>query len=77
MIQQFVGSVVGGPVVGGRLTSRSVACGFNKIQKKKKHVWGNDFAFDQGLFCYSNSNFFYVGDKYETFLIARSGHLNL
>ena len=35
MIQQFVGSVVGGPVVGGRLTSRSVACGFNKIQKKK------------------------------------------
>ena len=35
MIQQFVGSVVGGPVVGGWLTSRSVACGFNKIQKKK------------------------------------------
>ena len=33
--------------------------------------------FGRGLFCYSNFNSFYVDDKEETNLIARSNHLNL
>ena len=33
--------------------------------------------FDQGLVCYSKFIFFYIDDKEETNLIARSSHLNL
>ena len=33
--------------------------------------------FGQGLFCYSNFNFFYIDDKEKTNLIARSRHSNL
>ena len=30
--------------------------------------------FGRGFFCYSNFNFFYIDDKEETNLIARSSH---
>ena len=33
--------------------------------------------FSRGLFCYSNFGFFYIDDKEETNLIARSSHLNI
>ena len=33
--------------------------------------------FRRGLFCCSNFNFFYIDDKIETSLIARSSHSNL
>ena len=33
--------------------------------------------FGRGLFCYSNFIFFYIDDKKETNLIARSSHSNL
>ena len=32
--------------------------------------------FGRGLFCHSNFNFFYIDDKEETNLIARSNHSN-
>ena len=48
--------------------------------KSTKNMFGvviSSVHFDRGLFCCSNFNFFYIDDKEETSLIARSSHANL
>ena len=50
-------------MVGGRLVGGSVVPRFEK--KTEKSMFGIVIApvhFDQGLFCYSNFNFFYIAD---------------
>ena len=45
-----------------------------------KNVFGvviSPVHFVRGLVCYSNFIFFYIDDKEETNLIARSSHLNV
>ena len=64
--------------VGGRLVDESVVRGFNKTQEKNMfEVLVLPLQFGRGLFCYSSFSFFYIDNKVETNLIARSSHSNL
>ena len=72
------GQWVCGWVVGGRLVDESVVSGFNKTQEKNMfEVLVLPLQFGRGLFCYSSFSFFYIDNKVETNLIARSSHSNL
>ena len=75
MIQRVVGSLAGGQWLGGRLVVGSGVQVFNK--KKMSGVVILPMHFGRGLLCYSNFDFFYIGDKEETNLIHRSSHSNL
>ena len=61
-------------MVGGRLFGGSVVREFNKTRKNMCGVMISPAHFGRDLFCYSSFNFFYIDNKEETNLIARSSH---